>query len=57
MDQLGASPSAVTVIHDVVYRPGPEKDEYRRRLDLFLPTGKRDFPVVVLVHGGELDPR
>ncbi|HZU38899.1 MAG TPA: alpha/beta hydrolase, partial [Gemmataceae bacterium] len=51
-DRLGAEPCAVTVIRDIVYRPGPEKDEYRRRLDLYLPAGQHDFPVVVLVHGG-----
>src|SRR5439155_11237646 len=27
-------------------------DSYRHRLDLFLPCGVKDYPVVVLVHGG-----
>lgn len=51
-DPPGGAPCAVTAIRGIVYRSGPEKDEFRRKLDLFLPAGKRDFPVVVLVHGG-----
>src|SRR5207237_6481418 len=27
-------------------------DSFRNRLDLYLPKGKKDFPVVFLVHGG-----
>jgi acetyl esterase/lipase len=37
---------------DVAYRDGPHADPIRHRADLFLPRGKKDFPVVVLVHGG-----
>jgi acetyl esterase/lipase len=36
----------------VPYYDGPEADGFRHRLDLFLPKGCSDFPVVVLVHGG-----
>jgi acetyl esterase/lipase len=42
----------VEVVRDVAYRTDPEADDHRHRLDLFLPRGKKDFPVVVLVHGG-----
>ena len=36
----------------VPYYQGPEYDPVRHRLDLYLPRGKSNFPVVVLVHGG-----
>ncbi|MBI2806850.1 MAG: alpha/beta hydrolase [Planctomycetes bacterium] len=39
-------------VKDVAYYDGPETNARRHRIDLFLPTGKTDFPVVVLVHGG-----
>jgi acetyl esterase/lipase len=39
-------------IRDVPYYDGPQADLVRHRLDLFLPKGKTDYPVVVLVHGG-----
>ncbi len=42
----------VKEIKNVAYFEGKDADEYRHRLDLYLPQGKKDFPVVVLVHGG-----
>jgi acetyl esterase/lipase len=39
-------------IRDVEYVQGPVADAHRHRLDLFLPKGHKDYPVVVLVHGG-----
>lgn len=36
----------------VAYHDAPGADPLRHRLDLFLPKGKKDYPVVVLVHGG-----
>lgn len=39
-------------VRDVAYYDGPQADAHRHRVDLFLPKGKSDFPVVVLVHGG-----
>jgi acetyl esterase/lipase len=42
----------VQEVLDVAYRDDPKADPIRHRLDLFLPKGKKDFPVVVLVHGG-----
>lgn len=41
---------AVRCVKDVVYPS--EGDARRCKLDLYLPVGKKDFPVVVLVHGG-----
>jgi acetyl esterase/lipase len=43
---------AVAEVPDVAYRDGPQAGPIRHRADLFLPRGRKDFPVVVLVHGG-----
>ena len=37
------------------YKTGPGTDPFRHRLDMFLPRTKKDFPIVVLVHGGGWD--
>jgi acetyl esterase/lipase len=42
----------VEVVRDVAYYDGPEADDHRHRLDLFLPKEKANCPVVMLVHGG-----
>jgi acetyl esterase/lipase len=42
----------VEEVRDVAYWDDPTADPIRHRLDLFLPKGKKDYPVVVLVHGG-----
>jgi acetyl esterase/lipase len=47
-----ADACAVETVRGVAYYEGKDADEVRHRLDLFLPKGKQDFPVVVLVHGG-----
>src|SRR4051812_46093745 len=48
------SPTACPVqkIAGISYYDGPEAKEGRQKLDLFLPKGRKDFPVVLLVHGG-----
>src|SRR5581483_5007 len=43
---------AVREVLDVTYRDDPQADPIRHRLDLFVPRDKKDFPIVVLVHGG-----
>ena len=43
---------AVEHVQGVAYHEGPDADDFRHRLDLFLPQGRKDYPVVVLVHGG-----
>ncbi len=43
---------AVKKIDNIAYFEGKDADDYRHRLDLYIPQGKKDFPVVVLVHGG-----
>jgi acetyl esterase/lipase len=43
---------AVEHVWDVAYYDGPDADAHCHHLDLFLPRGLKDYPVVVLVHGG-----
>jgi acetyl esterase/lipase len=54
----GASPerpegsSEVEVFKGVAYREGKDADPDKHRLDLYLPKGRKDFPVLVFAHGG-----
>jgi acetyl esterase/lipase len=43
---------AVERVWGVPYYHGPDADTHLHRLDMFLPGGLTDYPVVVLVHGG-----
>lgn len=51
---LPPAPGAVEVgeMRDISYRDGAHADPIRHRLDAFVPRGKKNYPVVVLVHGG-----
>jgi acetyl esterase/lipase len=51
---LKPPPGALEVeeVRDIAYRNGPKADPLRNRLDLYLPRGKKEYPVVVFVHGG-----
>ena len=40
------------VERNIAYYTGPKADKIKNRLDLYLPKGKTDFPVVMFVHGG-----
>jgi acetyl esterase/lipase len=42
----------VEVIKDQPYRTGKDADPAKNKLDLYLPRGKKDFPVLFFVHGG-----
>ncbi len=42
----------VQAVKDVAYYDGPGAHKLKHRLDLFLPRGKKDFPVLFFVHGG-----
>lgn len=49
--------SQVRVILDVPYKTGDNLTDYERercRLDVYLPQGKKDFPILVWFHGGGL---
>jgi acetyl esterase/lipase len=53
----GADPAApkkleVEAIKDVAYYEAPGADPIKHKLDLFLPRGHKDFPVLFFVHGG-----
>nr|BAL53813.1 lipase [uncultured Planctomycetota bacterium] len=37
---------------DLLYYDGPDKDDQKHRLDLYLPKGAKGYPVLVFVHGG-----
>lgn len=50
--QAGEKEQAVKTIKDVAYRDGKDADAEKHRLDLYLPAGKKHFPVLVFVHGG-----
>lgn len=39
-------------ITDVAYQDGPDADPVRHRLDIYVPKGHKDFPVLFFVHGG-----
>ncbi|MBM4068972.1 MAG: alpha/beta hydrolase [Planctomycetes bacterium] len=45
-------PCEVHKIGEIPYCDGPRLQAHRHTLDLYLPKGRRDFPVVFLVHGG-----
>ncbi len=56
-DKAKPSPAGVFDVQEVpgvAYQTGLA-DPFRHRLDMFLPKNKRDFPVLVLVHGGGWD--
>jgi acetyl esterase/lipase len=42
----------VESIHDIAYYEGKDADPLKHRLDVFLPKGKREFPVLFFIHGG-----
>lgn len=37
---------------DIAYRTGTDADPVRHKLDLYVPKGLKDYPVLVFVHGG-----
>jgi len=47
-----AEVQGVDVRNNLTYYAGEGADKYRHRLDLYLPKGKRDVPVMMFVHGG-----
>jgi acetyl esterase/lipase len=44
--------AAVDAHTNLTYFSGEGADKYRHRLDLYVPKGKRDVPVMLFVHGG-----
>src|SRR4051812_34463976 len=42
----------VEIIADIAYYSGPDADPNKHKLDLYLPKGHKDFPVLFFIHGG-----
>ena len=42
----------VEVVPNIAYYQGEAADEVRHKLDLYLPKGQKNFPVLIFVHGG-----
>jgi len=47
-----AETPAVEVIRDLAYHEGKDADPVKHKLDLYLPPGRKDYPLLVFVHGG-----
>ena len=45
-------PFEVEVVRGIVYREGKDADPVRNQLDIYLPKGQKNFPVLMFVHGG-----
>lgn len=43
---------SVELIRDVAYVDGSQADPIKHKLDLYLPAGRKDYPVLIFVHGG-----
>src|SRR4051812_28384455 len=42
----------VRIVRGVPYYAGPDAHPSRHQLDLYLPKGRKNFPVLFFVHGG-----
>ena len=42
----------VREVHDISYNPAKNADPKRQTLDLYIPKGAKNFPVMMFVHGG-----
>jgi len=51
LPNLEMSPN-VKVHKDISYAGGAPEDSAKHKLDVYLPKGKKDFPVMVFYHGG-----
>jgi len=51
-EPVSSSPRDVEIIRDLAYVDTPDADPVKHKLDLYLPPGRKDFPVLVFVHGG-----
>jgi acetyl esterase/lipase len=51
-DKPPARKGAVRVVRDLAYCDGPDADPKKHRLDLFLPAGAEQVPVLMWIHGG-----
>ena len=49
-----AATTVIRVLRDVAYVPGNGEVAHEHQLDLYLPEGRRNVPVLVVYHGGGL---
>src|SRR5947208_2120592 len=42
----------IDAFKNIAYRDDKDADPVKHKLDLFLPRGQRDFPILFFVHGG-----
>ncbi len=42
----------VETVRDVAYGDGSDADRIKHKLDLYLPKGAKDYPVMLFIHGG-----
>jgi acetyl esterase/lipase len=42
----------VQIKENIPYYDGPDADPVRHKLDVYVPNGRKDFPVLFFVHGG-----
>ena len=49
---MGAMSADVEVHKDLVYTDGAPEDISKHKLDLYLPKDKKNFPVMIFLHGG-----
>jgi acetyl esterase/lipase len=42
----------VQIVPDIPYYEGKDADPVKHQLDLYLPRGQKDFPVLFFIHGG-----
>src|SRR5437762_7696990 len=47
-----AKKAEIQIVRDIPYYEGADADKVKHKLDLFLPKGQKEFPVVLFVHGG-----
>ncbi len=45
-------PAGVELVSDIAYTDGAPADEAKHKLDLYLPKGRTNFPVLMFLHGG-----
>ena len=50
--EAGEASFGVKSLKDVAYHTGEDTHATKHKLDLFLPEGRKDFPVLFFVHGG-----
>ncbi len=51
-EKSAAKTFEVEPVRDLAYYDGDDADKVKHKLDLYLPKGKKDFPVLFFVHGG-----